>query len=378
MSIFWVSVLAVPLVFIGFSGGVRSAWLFSAAAQLTAFAWWMVWRGPPIELFSCLMVFWVLPGFLGWMEREFYADGIRLTQEEASKTRRVGELVQEEKSCQSGIRLQDESTQEISQLYELSKEFLGTLEPEQGIRLGREFLGKWFPEMTESVREEALLRIEALMESGTLTAEGLAKILPVHSGGRENRERWAIAAEQLALGLQRLSLYRTVQESATHDGLTGLLVRRYFFQRLEDELGRAARRSAPVSFLMVDLDRFKTVNDTYGHLVGDVVLREVAQQIQRSVREMDLVGRYGGEEFEVVLPEADLELGLQIAERIRLAVEAAVIRAYDEEVRITVSIGVAVFPNDAGTPSDLIERADEALYRAKKSGRNQISAWSRP
>jgi len=162
-----------------------------------------------------------------------------------------------------------------------------------------------------------------------------------------------------------------VQESATHDGLTGVLVRRTFLERFREEVERALARSAPMVFLMVDLDHFKQVNDTYGHLVGDVVLREIAALIRGSVREMDLVGRVGGEEFGVVLPEAGMDLGTQIAERIRRTIEAAPIRAYDEEIHITVSVGVALCPGQARNPGELIEKADQAMYQAKGMGRNR-------
>ncbi len=372
----WVSTLAIPLAVVGFSRGVRAAGWFAGAAGIAAVFGWL--RGDSAgALAGCVTVFALLPWLLGRMEKEVRAEVSHLALEEVSNKETIRLLAQEEEACQIRIEAQEEAVREIGELYKLSKEFLGTLEMEQGLQRAGEFLGRWFPGMTDPVRASVLVRVSELADQETVTSEALTRILPVHSGDRQERERWAIAAEQLALGLQRLCLYRTVEESATHDGLTGLLVRRYFLQRFRDELERVKRRSAPAAFLMIDLDRFKTVNDTYGHLVGDVVLREVAQQIRSSVREVDLVGRYGGEEFEVVLPEADLGLSLQIAERIRRAVESAVIRAYDEEVRITVSIGVSIFPQDAGTPAELIEKADEALYRAKESGRNKTIAWEK-
>ena len=307
---------------------------------------------------------------------EFRIQSRRLAEEEAAVSEKVRELTEKERVIQADIQKAEAGVQEIGQLYELSRRFLATLEPDQGLQVTGEFLETWIPNLSDSARDPCLRQLAALMERDAVTPEGVRRILPLGTEGADTRERWAIAGEQLALGLQRLNLYRKVQESATHDGLTYLLVRRYFLQRLEDELERARRRSATVAFLMVDLDRFKEVNDTYGHLVGDLVLREMAHRLRGAVREMDLVGRYGGEEFEVVLPEADLELATLIADRIRRAVESVPVAAYDEEVRITVSVGVAVFPRDAGTPVELIERADEAMYRAKELGRNRTVAWS--
>ena len=307
---------------------------------------------------------------------EFRIQSRRLAEEEAAVSEKVRELTEKERVIQADIQKAEAGVQEIGQLYELSRRFLATLEPDQGLQVTGEFLETWIPNLSDSARDPCLRQLAALMERDAVTPEGVRRILPLGTEGADTRERWAIAGEQLALGLQRLNLYRKVQESATHDGLTHLLVRRYFLQRLEDELERARRRSATVAFLMVDLDRFKEVNDTYGHLVGDLVLREMAHRLRGAVREMDLVGRYGGEEFEVVLPEADLELATLIADRIRRAVESDPVAAYDEEVRITVSVGVAVFPRDAGTPVELIERADEAMYRAKELGRNRTVAWS--
>ena len=181
-----------------------------------------------------------------------------------------------------------------------------------------------------------------------------------------------MACGQLALGLQRIALYRRIQNSATHDGLTGLLTRRSFLERLTEETERTLRRSDSAAFLMVDLDRFKLVNDTYGHLVGDVVLREVSRIIRRSVREVDVVGRYGGEEFGVLLPGANEPLGLQIAERVRRAIAICLIRAYDETVRITVSVGIALCPQHAAAAEQLVEQADQAMYQAKFLGRDRV------
>jgi diguanylate cyclase (GGDEF)-like protein len=129
--------------------------------------------------------------------------------------------------------------------------------------------------------------------------------------------------------------------------------------------------------LLSDLDLFKMKNDTYGHLVGDTVLLVVAALMRRSLRRIDLMGRYGGEEFIILLVETTPEEAMLIARRLRQLVELHPIRAYDELLRQTVSIGVACFPEDGDSLQALIDRADAALYAAKRAGRNQIMRWAR-
>ena len=128
---------------------------------------------------------------------------------------------------------------------------------------------------------------------------------------------------------------------------------------------------------MVDIDFFKTYNDKYGHLTGDQILREIAGIIKDNIREIDIIGRYGGEEFCVVLPDTDNGGAGYVAERIRSAVEEATIKAYDTTVKATVSLGIAVYPQDGKEMTELIDKADWALYRAKKQGRNQICAFGK-
>ncbi len=185
-------------------------------------------------------------------------------------------------------------------------------------------------------------------------------------------ERCGILVSQFALAIRRIRLYERVQELAIHDGLTGLFVRRHFLARLQEEIARAARRELPLTFLMVDIDHFKLINDHHGHLVGDAVLRELAALLRTQVREVDLLGRYGGEEFALGLPETDMAHAELAAERIRRAVEQTTFRAYDEHLTMMVSIGVAAFPHDAVDVAELVEHADAALYKAKVGGRNRV------
>lgn len=191
----------------------------------------------------------------------------------------------------------------------------------------------------------------------------------------EDLDRCGILVSQFALAVRRIRLYERVQELAIRDGLTGLLVRRHFVMRLQEEAARAARQELPLSFLMVDIDRFKEINDRHGHLVGDAVLRELAALLRTQVRDVDLLGRYGGEEFGLGLPEADTAQAQMAAGRIRQAVQNAGFRAYDEHLSITVSIGVSALPRDAADATELIEHADAAMYKAKMEGRNRVCVF---
>lgn len=158
------------------------------------------------------------------------------------------------------------------------------------------------------------------------------------------------------------------------DALTGLFNRRYFDQRLEEEVNRAERLNKPVALLMVDIDFFKTYNDTYGHERGDGILRLVAEVMRANSRLHDVVCRYGGEEFAVILPETDRAQALCAAERTRQAIERLDIPlGPDAPRKVTISIGVGVFPEDAVTASELVQHADHALYEAKHSGRNTVA-----
>ena len=157
------------------------------------------------------------------------------------------------------------------------------------------------------------------------------------------------------------------------DGLTELFNHRHVHQLLREEFERSSRTAEPVAVAMIDLDRFKQVNDTYGHPTGDVILYETARILEQTAREIDMVGRYGGEEFIVILPNTDEDEAGRFAERVRTAVETHLYRDEAQEIRMTCSSGVASFP-DVGvdSPESLLKRADEALYVAKESGRNRV------
>lgn len=168
-------------------------------------------------------------------------------------------------------------------------------------------------------------------------------------------------------------LYEITAHEATTDSLTGMANQRHFRDRLDIELRRARRYRRTLALIFCDLDHFKSINDTYGHHIGDVALKLVAACITRIVRDTDLVVRYGGEEFVVMLPETSLEQAEVMAERLRRAIELVQIPLPQGGVkRITMSFGVAAFPATAETPEDLLTCADAAMYHAKSLGRNRV------
>jgi diguanylate cyclase (GGDEF)-like protein len=178
----------------------------------------------------------------------------------------------------------------------------------------------------------------------------------------------------LAAGaIETSRLYASMSELAARDMLTGLYNRRMLEQRLAEETQRALRYSKPYSVLMLDIDRFKTINDTYGHPVGDAVLQSLARTLLKEVRDIDTAARFGGEEFVIILPETEGLDGTFLADRLRTAIaQTPIALSAGWELSITVSIGVASYPHCADTSQLVIERADQALYVAKQSGRNRV------
>lgn len=200
-------------------------------------------------------------------------------------------------------------------------------------------------------------------------------ILTVEDMPREGFDRLIIVATQFALEIKKVLLYETVEALAITDSLTALYTRRYFFERLNEELNRSKKHGFKFAFLMIDIDDFKICNDTHGHLVGDVILKDISRVIKENIREIDLVARYGGEEFSLILPETDRHGAFFVAERIRKKIEENVFKAYDEKLKVTISTGIAVYPEDAADIENIIEKADKALYVAKSSGKNIVCEY---
>ncbi|WDT75404.1 MAG: GGDEF domain-containing protein [Candidatus Manganitrophus sp.] len=185
----------------------------------------------------------------------------------------------------------------------------------------------------------------------------------------------AMISTSISLAIRNAEIHQEVQELASKDELTSLLNRRAFLNVVNREFKRTARYETSLALILIDVDNFKEINDGFGHLVGDQVLREISQLIIKSVRDVDTVARYGGDELVVVLPKTNLQEAMIAAQRIRKRIRTALFQCGDQTVRITISMGIAQCPASLiKTPEDLFRLADQALYAAKKKGRNRIES----
>ena len=248
-------------------------------------------------------------------------------------------------------------------------------------------LAKW-PDLVNLSRASEDVQIEALLDNGYFDVR--------ISSLRDRHGRFAgqfidlrdITQRYLATtGLQQANtrlvaqlevidrLRAQLEERAIRDALTGLFNRRYLQETLPRELSRATRGAYPVAVVMMDIDRFKTINDSYGHKAGDLMLQALGELFCTQTRREDIVCRYGGEEFVLVFPDLSLEHAVQRAEELRLSFQAVRARYEDVEFSATISAGVAVFPHHGETDEDLLRAADQAMYAAKAAGRNCVKIW---
>ncbi|MCX8118290.1 MAG: diguanylate cyclase [Desulfobacterota bacterium] len=188
---------------------------------------------------------------------------------------------------------------------------------------------------------------------------------------------FSVIGYQMAATLKHFQRFSSVKSMAVYDTLTSLYNRRYFDERLVVETQKAFYGGSALSLVMVDIDHFKRINDTFGHTEGDKVLKEIALLLKASVRKKDTVSRYGGEEFVLILPDAGLEEAVAISERIRRLVEQTLFDVGKAKIHVTVSLGIANSPSHrARTKEDLVRMADQALYDAKRGGRNRVCIYS--
>lgn len=183
-----------------------------------------------------------------------------------------------------------------------------------------------------------------------------------------------VVVEQRTAELRQVN--ERLNELAMTDPLTKLQNRRAFFQKFGEEIERSRRYKHSILVAMIDVDHFKTFNDMEGHVFGDEALKKIAQLFTSNLRKTDVLGRYGGEEFILMLPETPLEGGIEKCERLRTLIETTTFQGKKEAAYLTVSFGVAIYPQDADTPEALVKAADQALYQAKEFGRNRVVAAS--
>jgi two-component system, cell cycle response regulator len=215
-------------------------------------------------------------------------------------------------------------------------------------------------------------RVKFLISSGGEVLGSLCAVARDKRLGGDDRTTLELLSKELALLVKTLFLSEETRRLANNDGLTGLQNRRRTAERLEVEIARARRYGTPLAVALCDVDHFKQVNDRFGHNMGDDVLVQVGQALQHTLREVDLVGRWGGEEFLVLLPDTDVAGAQIVGERLRAGIEALP-PFEDGPERVTCSVGVACFESSDST-AGFVDRADQALYRAKKSGRNRCEA----
>ena len=172
------------------------------------------------------------------------------------------------------------------------------------------------------------------------------------------------------------ALEKIVREQSIHDALTNLYNRHFLSESMEIEFSHAQRSHQPIAFLLMDLDHFKDINDIYGHQAGDHALEVTAQTVIAQIRRSDIAFRYGGEEFMVIMPEITVEDAFQRAERLCKVIDNLIIKYEANTIRITVSIGIAVYPFHGKNGDEILSKADTALYQAKNSGRNKVVLYN--
>lgn len=235
----------------------------------------------------------------------------------------------------------------------------------------------------ESSRQ--MIREESAWYFPAFDKNDLYAVFGIQGAEEKDLAKIEVLSSFLALLVKKISLYETIRELSIVDDLTQVFVRRHFMERLNEEIKRSQRFKMPLSLLMLDIDHFKRYNDEFGHLVGDATLKKVSEILKQNVRRVDLVGRYGGEEFIVVMPETRQQAALEVAERIRSYIARHTFKLYHVEAKVTVSQGIATYdPQNTSIPETadpapivdrLIQAADKCLYQAKEDGRNRVMVF---
>jgi len=323
-----------------------------------------------IILYLILMVSWYL--YLNG----YFSGSLRKKEAQSNRLSKELKALSESKNKLDNDRVKlDKEFQDTQALYELTKDICKNLEEDKVFATFNKSLKKYIEigdcrYIKESV--DLAKYKDYLILPLNIDENQIIGYLAVDRLADKDKEKFGILSQQLLFGLRRALLYRKVEDLTITDSMTGVYCRRYFLERFSEELKRSKKNKLSLSFLMADIDNFKQFNDRYGHLVGDAILRHASKTITEAIRQIDFIGRYGGEELSIVLSETGKDQAVFAAERIRQAIAATTLNAYDEELKITVSIGVSTYPDNASNMQDLIESADQALYLAKETGKNKV------
>jgi diguanylate cyclase (GGDEF)-like protein len=230
-------------------------------------------------------------------------------------------------------------------------------------------------ELPAGVRPGLAFRASTLLEQGSRAAGLMLLVRGDRDFTEGERQVLAILSTQVSLLLDMIRAREKITNLADTDDLTGIWNKRYFRRQLPQEIERARTFGVPLALLLFDIDEFKQINDGFGHVIGDVVLSELCGVVRESLRPTDILSRFGGDEFAIILPHTDLAGATAVAERLLRQVRALTVPT-DEEgaIQCSVSIGIAEFRREDATANDLVRRADERLYQSKRQGKNRYTA----
>jgi len=413
---FWV----FPLVY----WWIKKERIFFVLGMLV-FAAWQIYFGYKTS-FNYVFFLWILcaaiAGVLMAVKKVFFLRILRRAQEVSDKRRELESIQKKYESRQQSLDHLERQVSSLLNLFEIARELSESADFESlaenlSKSLSRELIFEqvslWIPlrikegepvrfrvldirpsevvsKDAESLNPDLVAKLEAKRQMvrdeqvwffPAFDQNHLYAVFSIAGAEEKDLAKIEVLSSFLALLVKKISLYETIRELSIVDDLTGVFVRRHFMERLKEEIKRSQRFKTPLSLLMLDIDHFKRYNDDFGHLVGDATLKRVSEMLKMNVRRVDLVGRYGGEEFIVVMPETRQKDALEVAERIRSSIARNLFKIYHVETKVTVSQGIATYdpqnsqlsPDDAVAVVDrLIQASDKCLYQAKEDGRNRV------
>ncbi|MCM8800588.1 MAG: GGDEF domain-containing protein [Candidatus Omnitrophica bacterium] len=312
-----------------------------------------------------------------FLKKKLYSFLVSIDNEIKQSQNTYNQLLKENTELKNKNSNLKEISEEMIALFEITRNICGSLDKERIFNSFKEELARYikigeyrFVQEQSRDLEKSGFGIMPLRIERRILGYLVYKDIP-----QDKKDKFFVLAHQFLLGLKRAHLYSQLQELAITDSLTKVFSRRFFMERFNEEIERSRKFNLNFSFLMIDIDHFKYFNDNYGHLVGDAILKEIAKILKENIRQIDIIGRYGGEEFSLILIETDKPQAEFAAERIRKTISDKTIKIYDEQLKLTVSIGVATFPIDGKDAKTILDNADKALYKAKIMGRNRICIW---